>query len=591
LVFFARIPDIIRERVRLSTISVTGALVFDPEPGIHRQNEIRQEPALPSTFGIVDLFAGPGGLGEGFASLVEDGHAPFRIGISVEKEASAHRTLTLRAFLRTHQARHGTLPQPFIEFHAGLIREPDWSEVDAAAWQHATAEAQCLELGTEPAAAAIDHAIGALRRDFDDTILIGGPPCQAYSLVGRARAKGKVGYVPEEDERHYLFREYIRVLDRLRPAAFVIENVKGMLSSTVESRLVFEMLMEDLASLGTRQGHHYEIRAIRVADGKASLQKAAKPSDFIVRAEEFGVPQRRHRVIIVGIRSDLADKATGTSIAVSGVTRTVDDAIGMMPELRSGLSRGRDDPASWRREVVEAARMLAGVHRGKEDGSLRDTFSAVATGVKNGQLAPRQSAQRPEGYGTLNDELLDWLERPELLGIAQHETRGHMPSDLGRYLFAAVFSTVRGYSPKASDFPLSLTPDHRNWHSGVFNDRFRVQLAQEPSTTVTSHISKDGHYFIHPDPFQCRSLTVRESARLQTFPDDYLFLGNRTEQYVQVGNAVPPYLARQIAQLLLRGLSGPVSGEPVATASSDSADRSCTMSSVSTPASESLPSR
>lgn len=510
---------------------------------------------MPATFGIVDLFAGPGGLGEGFASLDVGGHAPFRIGISIEKEASAHRTLTLRAFLRAHQTHHGALPKAFIDFHAGLIPEPDWSEVDAAAWQHATAEAQCLELGTEPAAAAIDHAIGALRREFDDTILIGGPPCQAYSLVGRARAKGKVGYVPEEDERHYLFREYIRVLDRLRPAAFVMENVKGMLSSTVESRLVFEMLMEDLASLGTGRGHHYEMRAIRVADGSASLQEAAQPSDFIVRAEEWGVPQRRHRVIIVGIRSDLADRATETSVPVSGVTRTVDDAIGMMPDLRSGLSRGRDDPASWRREVVEAAALLAGIHRGKEDGPLRDVFSAVATGLKNGLLAPRLSAQRPEGYGTSDEKLLSSLENPALRGIAQHETRGHMPSDLGRYLFAAVFGAVRGYSPKASDFPLSLSPDHRNWHSGVFNDRFRVQVAGEPSTTVTSHISKDGHYFIHPDPMQCRSLTVREAARLQTFPDDYYFLGNRTQQYVQVGNAVPPFLARQIANIVLNAIT------------------------------------
>ncbi|WP_062563261.1 DNA cytosine methyltransferase [Paracoccus aminovorans] len=546
---------------------------------------------MPATFGIVDLFAGPGGLGEGFAALDVGGHAPFRIGISVEKEASAHRTLTLRAFLRAYQARHGLLPQAFIDFHAGLIPEPDWGAVDAAAWQHAMAEAQCLELGTEHATAAIDHTIGALRQDFDDTILIGGPPCQAYSLVGRARAKGKVGYVPEEDERHYLFREYIRVLDRLRPAAFVMENVKGMLSSTIESRLVFEMLMEDLASLGTGREHHYEMRAIRVADGRASLQEAAQPSDFIVRAEEFGVPQRRHRVIIIGIRSDLADRATGTSIPISGVTRTVDDAIGVMPNLRSGLSRGRDDPASWRREVVEAARFLAGIHRGNGDGPLRDVFSAVARGLKNGLLAPRLSARRPEGYGTSNDELLAWLERPALRGIAQHETRGHMPSDLGRYLFAAVFGEVRRYSPKASDFPLSLSPDHRNWHSGVFNDRFRVQLAREPSTTVTSHISKDGHYFIHPDPFQCRSLTVREAARLQSFPDDYLFLGNRTEQYVQVGNAVPPYLARQIAQLLLRVLTGPLPDEAVVGRSADHAARSSEISCASTPASESLPSR
>ena len=505
---------------------------------------------MPSTFGVVDLFAGPGGLGEGFASLVENDRAPFRIGISVEKEVSAHRTLTLRSFLREYRASHGVLPNEFVDFHAGLSSEPDWSAVDAEAWKHAIEEARALELGTGAAATVIDDTIARLKRQYDDTILIGGPPCQAYSLVGRVRSRGKVGYVPEEDARHYLFREYIRVLDKLRPAAFVMENVKGMLSSTVESRLVFEMLMEDLSSLGTGHAHHYELRAVRVGDGKASLQDAAQPSDFIVRAEAFGVPQRRHRVIIVGIRSDLAGRAADAEIAVSGIERAVRDVIETMPGLRSGISRGRDDAADWRGEVLDAAKLLASIYKGKDHRVLREAFLTVSERVNENSPTIRASSRLPDGYGTSNDDLLQWIERPELRAIAQHETRGHMASDLGRYLFAAVFGTVRGYSPKAADFPLVLSPDHRNWHSGVFNDRFRVQLADEASTTVTSHISKDGHYFIHPDPIQCRSLTVREAARLQTFPDDYLFLGTRTQQYVQVGNAVPPFLARQIAILL-----------------------------------------
>jgi DNA (cytosine-5)-methyltransferase 1 len=129
-----------------------------------------------------------------------------------------------------------------------------------------------------------------------------------------------------------------------------------------------------------------------------------------------------------------------------------------------------------------------------------------------------------------------------------------MASDLRRYLFAAAYAEATGHSPKLADFPPSLLPAHANVDEGVsgdmFADRFRVQLADRVSTTITSHISKDGHYFIHYDPLQCRSLTVREAARLQTFPDNYRFLGNRTSQYHQVGNAVPPHLAGQIADIV-----------------------------------------
>lgn len=511
---------------------------------------------MPSTFGIADLFAGPGGLGEGFTSFVKNAHSPYKIGISVEKEVSAHRTLTLRAFLREYKARYGSLPEKYINFHAGQIEEPDWALVDADAWSVATSEAQCLELGTVLAANTIDRAIEQLRSDFEETILIGGPPCQAYSLVGRARSRGKSDYVPEDDERHYLFREYIRVLKQLRPAAFVMENVKGMLSSTVESKQVFEMLMEDLSSLGTGDDHVYEIRAIRVKDGKAFLREAQKRSDFVVRAEEFGVPQRRHRVIIVGIRSDMAQGAASASIDVAGGPKTVNDAIGNLPELRSGLSRGRDSVDAWRETVVDAASLLSDLYKEEGEAELSCVFTDLAKELPGQANLPRKSTRLPNAYGESEDDFLRWIERPELRAVAQHETRGHMPSDLGRYLFAAAFGEEKGFSPKAANFPSDISPAHRNWHTGVFNDRFRVQLAGEAGTTVTSHISKDGHYFIHPAPRQCRSLTVREAARIQTFPDDYLFLGNRTQQYVQVGNAVPPFLAQQIAELVFEALQG-----------------------------------
>jgi DNA (cytosine-5)-methyltransferase 1 len=147
-----------------------------------------------------------------------------------------------------------------------------------------------------------------------------------------------------------------------------------------------------------------------------------------------------------------------------------------------------------------------------------------------------------------------WFWDKRLQGVCNHETRVHMREDLHRYFFAAVFAREFKRSPLLEDFPKALLPEHENVEAALkatkFNDRFRVQMAGRPSTTIVSHIARDGHYYIHYDPAQCRSLTVREAARLQTFPDNYFFEGSRTHQYQQVGNAVPPLLANKIAGIV-----------------------------------------
>jgi len=230
----------------------------------------------------------------------------------------------------------------------------------------------------------------------------------------------------------------------------------------------------------------------------------------------------------------------------------LNDGIGSMPRLRSRLSRG-DDPRSWQ-DVVRAACYRIVAHppamSNDEESRFRKAL-ARALATANGSPPPfraarggtRLPARCPAG-------LRDWIFDERLQVLPNNETRAHMPDDVARYLFAAAFGRVFRRSPKTFDFPDALVAGHANWHTGDFDDRYRVQLADRPCTTVTSHLSKDGHYFIHPDPGQCRSLTVREVARLQTFPDNYFFHGTRTQQYVQVGNAVPPFLAHRIARTI-----------------------------------------
>lgn len=339
-----------------------------------------------------------------------------------------------------------------------------------------------------------------------------------------------------------------------------MENVKGILSASVDGQHIFSSILHDLADPGRaldgdRDSRRYRICSL-ISDaghGANDDYDHASAAGYIIRAEQFGIPQARHRVILLGIAEDIYVRMPkDLSLQLMPRTQTtVADAIRGLPELRSQISRGGDSVEKWL-DVLKS-----GLERLCRDAPVELQQSCVDA-LKLLRRAPRSiGGTHVSGYSPFSSTsplLAEWYGDSNLHVWLNHEARGHMHSDLYRYLYAAIFTEAHGRSPKGhQEFNLpGLAPEHRNWESGKFSDRFRVQPYGQPSTTVTSHISKDGHYFIHPDPLQCRSLTVREAARLQTFPDNYFFRGNRTEQYHQVGNAVPPLLAHQIAEVVGR---------------------------------------
>ena len=462
---------------------------------------------------IVDLFAGPGGLGEGFDSLRPTGRRiGFEVVLSIECDPWAHRTLELRSFFR--QFPRGKAPEAYYDYLRGKVKREELFAAYPLQAKAAAAVARKAKLGEEEPT-VVDRWIRKALGPACETgkwALVGGPPCQAYSLVGRARRTRESRKKFESDERHQLYKEYLRILLVHQPAVFVMENVKGILSASLGGERIFGKICNDLSAAG------YDLHSLSgdlVRDPAGSWN----PASFVVCAEHYGIPQARHRVFIVGTRRGNGGRLNPLARVLAPMT--VQDAIGDMPRLKSLLSkRGGSPLGSWDK--------------------ARSKGLALAKRASNGPIKrsmKRFCSRSPEA------------ERP-----VNHEARGHICEDISRYAFVAEFAIRNGRSPTLADFPKKLLPKHRNASpekgSVPFADRFRVQMSDRPSSTITSHISKDGHYYIHPDPLQARSLTVREAARLQTFPDDYLFEGPRTEQYRQVGNAVPPILARQIAEIV-----------------------------------------
>jgi DNA (cytosine-5)-methyltransferase 1 len=306
--------------------------------------------------------------------------------------------------------------------------------------------------------------IDSLRGTQPVDMIIGGPPCQAYSTIGRARLATNANW----DSRKFLYKLYAKFLEKYSPKMFVFENVPGLLSSGNGKYL------KDMLSVFASLGYTFEYKKLNASD--------------------FGVVQNRIRVIIIGWKKEL--KLSFPDFETNDMTKKVSDILLDLPELSAGESR---DIAYYIKKANEYLKL---------------------TGIRNS---------------------LDFT--------TQHIARPHNVQDKKIYGKAITLWNEEQRRLKYTDLPASLQT-HKN--KEAFLDRFKVVASNlEASHTLVAHIAKDGHYYIHPDVKQLRSLTVREAARTQSFPDDYYFEGTRTTAFRQIGNAVPPLMAKAIAKGIL----------------------------------------
>ena len=519
---------------------------------------------------LIDVFAGCGGFSEGFLVYSRGVHR-FRLSLALDNDEHAHQTHLLRSFI--HQ--FARVPKAYYQL---LQMSPTWEEIEGLFEQfpqEAEAARRSVLLSELGAGRKADEEIHSLiderLRGRTDWVLIGGPPCQAYSIAGRSRNRGVTDYDAKSDHRHFLYREYLKILAEHWPAVFVMENVPGVLNSKVGGERIWEKILEDLAdpvsalSMLDYDGEFdgYRLYSLVTPDRGIDLWKrpTLQPDEFVVRCENYGIPQARHRIFVLGVRSDLFNFGVEPrQLQQRPGAIPCWAAIEDLPRLRSGLTRTDNSDENWLRIMREFVNAEWWASSGDHSVALAEARKILGRSLKKpeGGLGGQFVESDRVGSGDMPEHLRSWILDSKIPGALNHESKAHMESDVHRYVFVACHSRVSDRPFRLVHFPEALLPDHENVkhsdrrklsHSN-FSDRFAVQVAHEPARTIVSHIAKDGHYYIHPDPSQGRSLSVREAARVQTFPDNFFFPGNRTEQYRQVGNAVPPYLAYQIAEVV-----------------------------------------
>lgn len=401
----------------------------------------------------IDLFSGAGGLTEGFV------RAGYNIIAHIEKEYPA--SLTLKTRIAYHYLKENNKLNLYYSYVNNKIsREELYSHIPEKLLDSVIN----MEINDETLNDIYDK-IDTLKNDQSIDIIIGGPPCQAYSLVGRARSKTKmVG-----DTRKYLYKHYLKFLEKYNPKIFVFENVRGMLSSKDENNEnIFDKIIKEMGMLG------YKIEY------------------KLLDAKDFGVPQSRKRVIIIGWKENLNFQYPNFEIIKNDIS--INELFSDLPRLNAG-----------------------------------DKINFLQLSLSNNTLLKLH------------------IKDDDTNIISQHISRPNNKKDLQIYKIAVKMLN----SEKKLNYailPKNLI-SHNNLNS--FLDRFKVVNGRGISHTLVAHISKDGHHYIHPDITQNRSISVREAARIQTFPDSFYFENSRTAAFTQIGNAVPPLMAEVIAKKIL----------------------------------------
>lgn len=393
---------------------------------------------------FIDLFAGCGGLSEGF----------YRMGFNalahVEIDHWACETLRKRMLYYGYEK----VNKEIIE--ADITRK------------------DIIKL--------INEAISSKEVD----VIIGGPPCQAYSTAGRVRdGKGMA-----KDPRNFLFESYVHILNHFLPKFFVFENVTGLLSAKVNGDYIFPKIIEALSE------HYYVLN---------------DPSILVKNTADYGVPQLRKRVIIMGVRKNLEDAS-------------VNDLYNNLIATHWNPETSYENRINKKKyvDVRQAIGDLPPVEPG-DDGSL-DAFEYKC-----------------------DNEFLKRIGKKGVFPLLDHIARKHNQLDRERFLMMIKNHWTFGQLRRNM-------PQYEHEHARVFDNSYVVQWWDLPSKTILAHIWKDGFQFIHPDETQARSFTVREAARIQSFPDDFEFAGSRSEKFKQIGNAVPPLFAEALAKTILLSL-------------------------------------